>query len=194
MTGPEAEAWLDHVMAGRLPKPGRARLAPMLAPNGKLKGDLTVFNWGDGTWWIMGSYYLRRWHLRWFSDHGREGVTVRDLSDTIVGFSLSGPRSRDVLAALTHQDVNHEALPFMGCTTLDVGLIRAKVGRLSVAGELGFEIHCHASEHIGLRRALLEAGADQGMREYGYNALLACAWKRASASGRRNSPRPTPRA
>ncbi|WP_299621253.1 FAD-dependent oxidoreductase [Pelagibius sp.] len=172
VTGPEAEAWLDHVMAGRLPKPGRARLAPMLAPNGKLKGDLTVFNWGDGTWWIMGSYYLRRWHMRWFSDHAREGVTVRDISDTIVGFSLAGPRSREVLAALTHQDVSHEALPFMGCTTLDVGLVRAKVGRLSVAGELGYEIHCHAAEHIGLRRALLEAGADHGLGEYGYNALL----------------------
>ena len=172
VTGPEAEAWLDHVMAGRLPKPGRARLAPMLAPNGKLKGDLTVFNWGDGTWWIMGSYYLRRWHMRWFSDYAREGVTVRDISDTIVGFALAGPRSRDVLAALTHQDVSHEALPFMGCTTLDVGLVRAKVGRLSVAGELGYEIHCHAAEHIGLRRALLEAGAEHGLGEYGYNALL----------------------
>ena len=172
VTGPAAEAWLDHVMAGRLPKPGRARLAPMLAPNGKLKGDLTVFNWGDGTWWIMGSYYLRRWHMRWFSDYAREGVTVRDISDTIVGFALAGPRSREVLAALTHQDVSHEALPFMGCTTLDVGLVRAKVGRLSVAGELGYEIHCHAAEHIGLRRALLEAGADHGLGEYGYNALL----------------------
>ena len=172
VTGPAAEAWLDHVMAGRLPKPGRARLAPMLAPNGKLKGDLTVFNWGDGTWWIMGSYYLRRWHMRWFSDYAREGVAVRDISDTIVGFALAGPRSREVLAALTHQDVSHEALPFMGCTALDVGLVRAKVGRLSVAGELGYEIHCHAAEHIGLRRALLEAGADHGLGEYGYNALL----------------------
>ncbi len=172
VTGPQAEAWLDHVMAGHLPKPGRARLAPMLAPNGKLKGDLTVFNWGDGTWWIMGSYYLRSWHMRWFNDHAREGVTVRDISDSVVGFSLSGPRSREVLAALTHQDVSHEALPFMGCASLDVGLIRAKVGRLSVAGELGYEIHCHASEHIGLRRALLAAGADLGLREYGYNALL----------------------
>ncbi len=172
VTGPAAESWLDHVMAGRLPGPGRARLAPMLAPNGKLKGDLTVFNWGDGTWWIMGSYYLRQWHMRWFNDYAREGVMVRDISDKVVGFSLSGPKSRDVLAALTHQDVSHEAIPFMGCTMLDVGLIRAKVGRLSVAGELGYEIHCHAMEHIGLRRALMAAGADHGMREYGYNALL----------------------
>ncbi len=172
VTGPGAEAWLDHLLACRLPSPGRARLAPMLGPNGKLKGDLTVFNWGDGGWWIMGSYYLRQWHMRWFNDHGRGDVTVRDISDAVVGFSLSGPKSRELLARATHMDVTDEALPFMGCGKRDVGMIRAKVGRLSVAGELGYEVHCAAAEHVALRRTLLEAGADLGVVEYGYNALL----------------------
>jgi len=124
---------------------------------------------------VMGSYYLREWHMRWFHQHldrARDGeVTVRDISDGVVGFALSGPGSRQVLAALTHQDVSDAALPFMGCTTLDVGLIRAAVGRLSVCGELGYEINCHASEHITLREMLLEAGAAHGIREYGYYAL-----------------------
>ncbi len=173
VTGPNVSAWLDRVTAGRLPKPGRARLAPMLAPDGRLKGDLTLFNWGDGSWWIMGSYYLREWHRRWFHDHIDDGVDIRDISDTTVGFSLSGPNARKVLAELTHQDVSHEALPFMGCTTLDVGLIRAKVGRLSVAGELGYEINCSAMEHLSLREMLLEAGAAHDIREYGYYSLNA---------------------
>jgi dimethylglycine dehydrogenase len=171
VTGPDAEAWLNKVMASRLPKPGRARLAPMLAPEGKLKGDLTVFNWGDGTWWIMGSYYLRQWHMRWFNDLLEGNVQVRDISDNICGFSLAGPNSRKVLESLTHQDVSHEAFPMFGCRTVDVGLIRAKVARLSVAGELGYEINCHALEHIALREMLLEAGAEHGMREYGFYAM-----------------------
>ncbi|MEL6264998.1 MAG: aminomethyltransferase family protein, partial [Pseudomonadota bacterium] len=128
---------------------------------------------GDGRWWLMGSYYLRAWHMRWFADHGAAGVEVRDISDAIVGFSLSGPNSRKVLERLTEDDVSHQALPFMGCTTVDVGLIRARVGRLSVTGELGYEIHCAAAEHILLRRLLIEAGADLGLREYGFNALNA---------------------
>ena len=175
ITGAGAEAWLDRMLAGRLPKSGRARLAPMVSDMGRMKGDLTVFNWGDGSWWIMGSYYLRQWHMRWFEDNidpARDGeVAVRDASDDICGVSLSGPRSRDVLAALTHQDVSHQALPFMGCTTMDVGLIRAKVGRLSVCGELGYEINCRANEHVTLRQTLLEAGRAVGMREIGYYAL-----------------------
>lgn len=175
VTGDAARQWLDRVMAGRLPSPGRARLAPMLAPDGRLKGDLTVFNWGDGTWWIMGSYYLREWHMRWFEDHldpvQDKGVRVRDISDSVVGFSLSGPNARSVLQALTSDDVGPESLPFMGCRSLDVGLVRARVGRLSVAGELGYEINCEASEHVTLRQTLMEAGAEFGLREYGFYAL-----------------------
>ncbi|PWG17108.1 GcvT family protein [Salibaculum griseiflavum] len=170
VTGPKAEAWLDKVFSTRLPKPGRARLAVMLSPEGKLKGDLTLFNWGDGTWWIMGSYYLREWHMRWFSDYMEEGVSIRDIGDDICGFSLNGPKSRAVIEKLTDAPIGD--LPFMGCGTFDLGLIRAKVGRLSVTGEMGYEIHCKANEHIALRRMLLEAGADQNIREMGFNALL----------------------
>ncbi|MDJ0629032.1 MAG: FAD-dependent oxidoreductase [Rhodobacter sp.] len=169
ISGPNAEAWLDRMFSTRLPKPGRARLAVMLSPEGRLKGDLTLFNWGDGTWWIMGSYYLRSWHMRWFHDHLEPGVVVRDISDGVVGFSLSGPKSTEVLDRVTDGPAG---LPFMGCAARDVGMIRAHVARLSVSGELGYEINCRASEHIALRRTLLEAGAESGMVEYGFNAML----------------------
>jgi dimethylglycine dehydrogenase len=172
VTGPRAQAWLDRVMAGRLPGPGRARLAPMLGRDGRLKGDLTVFNWGDGSWWIMGSYYLREWHMRWFQDHREEGVEIRDISDATVGFGIVGPRAREVLASVTHDDVSNAALPFMGCTKLDVGLVRAKVGRMSVCGELGFEINCSAAEHATLYRTLKAAGAEFGAVDFGFNAML----------------------
>jgi dimethylglycine dehydrogenase len=157
-------------MASKLPGPGRARLAPMLAENGRLKGDLTVLNWGDGTWWIMGSYYLRAWHMRWFNDHLEDSVSVRDLGDEICGFGLTGPNSRKVLQKLVADDV--AAIPFMGCAPLDVGLMRTRVARMSVAGELGYEINCRMGDHIALRRALLKAGEDFGLQEYGFNAMM----------------------
>ena len=42
VTGPNAEAWLDRIMASKLPKPGRAKLAPMLAEDGRLKDGTLV--------------------------------------------------------------------------------------------------------------------------------------------------------
>ncbi len=170
VTGPNAEAWLDRMMASKLPGPGRARLAPMLAENGRLKGDLTIFNWGDGTWWIMGSYYLRAWHMRWFNDHLEAGVMVRDLGEDMCGFALTGPNSRKVIEKLTDGDI--AAVPFMGCGEFDIGLVRAKVGRMSVAGELGYEVNCRMGDHVKLRRILLEAGKEFGLQEYGVNAML----------------------
>lgn len=172
VSGPDAAAWLDRLVASRLPSPGRIKLSPMLGHDGRLKGDLTLLNWGDGTYWIMGSYYLRAWHMRWFNDHLSGDVTVRDISDAVVGFSLSGPKSRDLLSRVTPEAVSPEAMPFMSCRQMDIGLIRARVGRISVTGELGYEIHCSAAEHIGLRQTLVDAGAELGAIEYGYNALL----------------------
>jgi dimethylglycine dehydrogenase len=145
----------------------------MLSPSGKLRGDLSVFNWGDGSFWIMGSYYLRAWHLRWFRDHLEDGVSVRDISDDWVGFSLSGPRSRDLLEAVVRNaDVSNQGFRFLGCRELDVGMTRAKVGRLSINGELGYEINVPAAEHLTLYRTLKKAGADFGMVEIGFNAML----------------------
>lgn len=40
--GPGARAWLTHLLAGRLPRPGRIALAPMCNERGNLTGDLTV--------------------------------------------------------------------------------------------------------------------------------------------------------
>ena len=170
VSGPNAEAWLNRIMASALPNPGRAKLAPMLGKDGRLKGDLTVFNWGDGTWWIMGSYYLREWHMRWFSDHMDDGVTIRDLGEEMCGFSLAGPKSRKVIEKLTDGPVGD--LKFMGCGKFDIGLIRARVARMSVAGELGYEINCRYGDHIAMRKLLMDAGAEFGIREYGFNALL----------------------
>jgi dimethylglycine dehydrogenase len=170
VSGPNAERWLDHIMASKLPATGRARLAPMLSETGKMKGDLTILNWGDGTYWIMGSYYLRAWHMRWFNDHMMDEVAVRDLGAEICGFALVGPKSRTVIEKLAEQDI--ASLPFMGCGQFDIGLVRAHVARMSVTGEMGYEINCRMGDHIALRRVLLEAGAEAAIREVGFNAML----------------------
>lgn len=170
VSGPGAAAWLDRVFASRLPGPGRVRLAVMLAESGHLRGDLTLFNWGDGRWWIVGSYYLREWHMRWFTDHMDSGVELRDISDDVTGFLVTGPRAGEIVAALSDDPVGD--LPFMGCGQFDIGLQRAHVGRMSFTGELGFEIHCRAAEHVALRRALLAAGAAHGLREIGFNTSV----------------------
>jgi dimethylglycine dehydrogenase len=142
----------------------------MLSFSGKLKGDLTLLNWGDGTYWIMGSYYLRSWHMRWFNEQMQDGVSIRDLGDEICGFAIIGPNSHSVLQRVAEEDVSD--MRFMDCKKLDIGLVRSRVARMSVTGEMGFEINCKMGDHIALRRILLEAGADQDICEVGFKAML----------------------
>ena len=101
----------------------------------------------------------------------KAGVSIRDISEAMSGFSLSGPRSRELLATLTPNDVSNDGLGFMACQAMDVGMLRAKVGRISVSGELGYEINVPLSEHLALYRALVEAGRDFGLAQIGFNAL-----------------------
>jgi dimethylglycine dehydrogenase len=84
--------------------------------------------------------------------------------------TLSGPHSREILGRLTSEDVSDAALPFLGCRSMDVGLTQAIVARLSLTGELGFELTVPAAQQRALWGALLEHGAPLGMRPIGMRA------------------------
>jgi dimethylglycine dehydrogenase len=173
VAGHGARAWLDHLLASQLPERGRVRLAPMLSESGRLLGDLTVLNWDNYTWWLMGTYALRAWHLRWFEQHPPGGdVHLQDISDAMAGFSIFGPKSRELLEKLTDEDVSSDAFRFMTCRVMDVGASRAHVARLSITGELGFEINVPAAEHLTLYETLRSVGPSLGMGSVGYNAVL----------------------
>ncbi|SDF97264.1 GcvT family protein [Thalassobaculum litoreum] len=168
VSGPGAAKWLDRMLACRLPAVGRARLAPMLSPTGRLMGDLTVFNWDGETFWLMGSYYLRQWHMRWFDSHTAADVSVRDISDAWTGWLVSGPNARALMQrAVVNDSVAADDFRFMACREMDIGLTRARVGRLSVLGELGYEINVPAPEHRMLRDALVSAGQGLGLAPVG---------------------------
>ncbi len=155
ITGARAAAALDHLLAGRLPDVGRIRLTPMLSTKGRLTGDLTAFRLQDDEFWVSGSGYLQTWHMRWFSEHlaGAE-VHVENISDGYGGIALFGPNARALLQRLAADDVSNAAFPFMSVRRMDIALAPAIVGRLSVSGELGYEIHA-PNLHMGaLYRAI----------------------------------------
>jgi dimethylglycine dehydrogenase len=172
VTGPGAEAWLDHLLASRLPAVGRIRLAPMLGDAGRLMGDLTVTRLADDRFWLTGSYYLQDWHLRWFRSHlPPSGVTLRNLSEEQMGFGLSGPAARAILGALTAEDVSNEGFPFLTARQMRVGASNAVVGRISLTGELGYEIVVPVAAHRTLYEELRDAGQLHGLRLVGDRAL-----------------------
>jgi len=172
VTGSRAAEALERVFASQLPLVGRTRLAPMLSPRGRLMGDMVLFRLGTDRFLITGSGYLQSWHMRWFDEHlAGAGVQVSNVSETIGGIGIFGPRSRTLLARLADGPVTAEALPFMAVRTIDVGLAPALVARISITGELGFELHVPAPCVAPLYHALIEVGEGLDVHDVGIYAL-----------------------
>jgi len=172
VSGPGAKAALNRVLAGRLPCVGRVRLTPMLTPSGRLMGDLTTMRLGEDRFLISGSGYLQDWHMRWFTEHLVErDVSVRNVSDEYGGIALFGPRSRELLARIAHVDVSNAVLPFMSIVQMDLACAPAWVGRLSVTGELGYEIYVPALHLSALLDAVLRETEGLDSKHVGIYAL-----------------------
>jgi dimethylglycine dehydrogenase len=172
VSGPGAAAWLDHLLASRLPLPGQIRLAPMLGERGRLMGDLTVARFDDDRFWLTGSYHLQDWHTRWFHRQLPEsGVDLMNVTDRWMGFSISGPAARDLLGAFVGEDVSNDAFPFLTVRRMEVGDVRVIVGRISLTGELGYELVVPVDEHLALWRRLRDEGASLGLRPIGDRAV-----------------------
>ncbi len=172
VTGAGSEKWLNNLLACRLPSVGRMRLAPMLAPSGRLMGDLTVMRLGADRFWLMGSYYLQSWHMRWFRDHlPKKGVKVRNLCCKISGVSIAGATSRKLLEQLLRKEFSNTDFPFLRCGEFELDDIKAVIGRVSVTGELGYEINVPVEFLRPLYRRLAELGADHDLKPFGFRAM-----------------------
>ncbi len=170
--GPQAATALNRLLASRLPEVGRVRLTPMLAPSGRLMGDLTTMRLAEDCFQIGGSGYLQTWHMRWFAEHlAQEGVHVRNVSDQYGGIALMGPRARDLLGRIAESDVSDSTMPFMSAARVDLGFSPATVARLSVSGELGYEIYVPVPHLPALLGAVLEVSDGLGPRHMGMYAL-----------------------
>ena len=171
--GPEAETWLSHLMANRMPREGRIALTPMLSPKGRLIGDFTVARLSPERFQLTASYAAQAFHMRWFEAHlPPSGVSVRNVSLDRIGFQIAGPRARDVLAATTSADVSNASLRFFDAREIEVGLVPALVCRVSYTGDLGYEIYVDADHQIALWQALATAGEAHGMKPFGMRAMM----------------------
>ncbi|MBT4872825.1 MAG: FAD-dependent oxidoreductase, partial [Marinovum sp.] len=105
VTGDGARCWLDRIMAGRIPKPGRMSLTPMLSPKGRLIGDFTVSCLSETEFQLTASYGSQNYHMRWFINNLHGDVEVKNISDERTGFQIAGPKAQALLQAAARSDV-----------------------------------------------------------------------------------------
>ena len=173
-TGKGAKAFLNKVLAGRIPRPGRVNLTPMLLESGKLNGDLTVACIDDETYYLFGSSVAQNMHLRWFEMHleGVQDVVYQNMTDDFHGIAISGPNSRELLSRLTREDVSSDGFKFRDIRDTFVGGVPALCVRISFTGELGYEIYVAPQYQLKLFEAIEEVGEDLDLKWFGGRALM----------------------
>jgi len=172
VAGSGARAWLDRIMAGRIPDAERVSLTPMLSPKGRLIGDFTISCLGEEEFQLTSSYGYQSVHERWLRRHLEAGIDIENISDRRTGFQIAGPMARTVLAEVTRADVSAEAFLFMDVKRMTVGMCDCIVQRLSYTGDLGYEIYVDAMDQRSLWDMLFAAGQKHGMRPFGMRAMM----------------------
>ena len=171
--GPDARKFLDYVLAGRIPKPGRICLNPMLTPKGKLYGDLTVACLNENKFIVFGSGAVQEMHRRWFENHLKNfNVVYKNRSDDFHGLALSGPKSRDLLQKLVRENISNENFKFRDVREMYVAGVPAIVNRISFTGELGYEIYVAPHFQLKLYEEMEVAGKEFNLKPFGARALM----------------------
>jgi dimethylglycine dehydrogenase len=177
-TGPGAESFLNHILTNRMPKKGRIVLSPMLNEFGKLIGDFTIANagprGGEDRFMVWGSSAAAKYHMRWFEKHlPKDGsVRIHRFDQTLVGLSIAGPKSQDLLQKLVDVDVSSKAFRFMDFREMAVGGAPCMVNRITYTGDLGYEIWMQPAYERLVYKAIKDAGEEFGIVDFGMRALL----------------------
>jgi 4-methylaminobutanoate oxidase (formaldehyde-forming) len=171
--GRDACATLQHMCAGNVDVPvGKLVYTHMLNPDGGIETDITVNRLAEDRFLIISSATVHPRDKAWIERHlGCGHLALTDVTSAYAVLSLQGPKSRDILRAVSDADFGSDAFPFATSQEIDLGYARVIANRLTYVGELGWELHIptefaqHVFDHIW------QAGVGHGMRAAGYHAL-----------------------
>ena len=174
ISGPGAEAWLDNLLANKLPKKvGRLALCHMLTPKGGVRAEFTVFKARDNGYYLVSAgAYERHDHDYLKKALPADGSVKFDYLTTQRGvLVLAGPNSRKLLQKLTDADLSNEAFPWLSGKEISVGTTTAYAMRVNFVGELGWEFHHPMEQQVALFDQLMAAGREFGIKPYGIKAM-----------------------
>ena len=173
VSGPDALELLERLYPTNVAtiRPGRSRYALLLDDRGYVLDDGMICR-DDETRFTLtftsgGATFAELWVRDWAESFGLD-VRILNRTMSLGAINVTGPRSRELLARAGLSDppayLHHAPAVVAG--------ISCRVFRLSFTGELSYELHHAAADSVALWRALLELGADLGVRPHGLEALL----------------------
>ena len=157
--GRDAEAVLNRVSANSVSVPvGTNIYTQWLNHQGGIISDLTITRTGDAEFLLVTSDVLQSFTAAWLRRQTRpdEHCAVSDVTSAYTILSLQGPRSRDILQAMTGANLSTAALPFRASRFVEIGPVPVRIIRVTYMGELGYEIYIPTEYSHAAYDALLD--------------------------------------
>jgi len=177
LDGPGALPLLQKLACNDLERPaGTVVYTQFLDSQGGIAGDVTITRLAQDRFRVVSGSSQVDSDLGWIRAHihvDDPPVTVRQVTEEYAVIGLHGPRAREVLAAVTADDVSDDALPYMTALEIDINGTTVLAQRISYVGELGWELYIPARDAVFVWDRLWQAGQVYGIRAFGYKAVEA---------------------
>jgi 4-methylaminobutanoate oxidase (formaldehyde-forming) len=154
-------------------EPGLITYTQWLNDGGTIEADLTVTKLDDEHFWVVASDTAHRHAETWMRRHiaPDQHAFVTDVTSGYAQINIQGPRSRELLQAITADDMSNDAFPYRAAREIAIGFARVLCIRITYLGELGYELYIPAEQAVHVYERLVEAGGDVGLRPAGLKAL-----------------------
>jgi glycine cleavage system aminomethyltransferase T/glycine/D-amino acid oxidase-like deaminating enzyme len=166
VTGPGAVTALQAIAMRQMDVAvGRVVYTPILTPSGGFRADLTIMRLAHDVFRVVTGGAHGMADRKWFADRmpADGSAQLVDLTSSWCTLGLWGPRARDILAAVTGDDISHTGFAFGTCKTIEVGPLEVLISRISYVGDLGWELYVPVEQGERLWDMVAEAGAPHGL-------------------------------
>jgi len=174
LRGADAAAWLDRMICGNLPKPGRTALSYFCADNGGIVTEMTITRFSEDHFWLISAAAGELHDEHWLRSHlpsGGASIRLENVSARYGTLIVVGPRSRELLVKLTRADLSNVAFPWLSMRSIEIGYTQAIALRVNYVGELGWELHLPVEHLLSVYDLIQEAGQPLGLADFGLYAM-----------------------
>ncbi|MEW2012207.1 MULTISPECIES: glycine cleavage system aminomethyltransferase GcvT [Microbacterium] len=166
--GPDAAAFLDRALAGRLStmKVGKAKYSLVLAVDGGIVDDVIVYRIADDEFLVISNAGNRAEVAAAFAAVAAGDTRIDDITDRMSLIAVQGPAARGILESTAGVEGVEPALADMTYYSWARGSFQGRslfVARTGYTGEDGFELMVPNEVAEGLWQAVTEAGRDAGL-------------------------------
>ncbi|WP_299600385.1 FAD-dependent oxidoreductase [uncultured Tateyamaria sp.] len=174
--GRDAEAFMNYVGGGNYSVPnGKIVYTQFLNNRGGIEADVTVTRLTETAYLVLTPAATRLADQTWMERHvGDFNVVITDVTPGEGVLAVMGPRSRELLNAVSPADLSNETNPFGTAQQIEIGMGLARIHRVTYVGELGWEVYVSSDMAGHVFETLYDAGQDMGLKLCGMHMMDTC--------------------